>query len=497
MSIHFFMSHASRDNSPEVDQFYKALCDQVQRLTGCLDEEAGFIDKKELKISNQWDERLTTALNESHTIVLLLSARCIHSEGCGKELRVFLQRLQRHRYTGCDSPAGWSPIFPVLWSPWEPGQRSEVLNSFQWNDPELPPVLRDEGLFYMMQMGDLHRSDYVKVVHVLAKRIYEASKTRLAPLDVAPVWHEIPDAFNPSAPRVQISTRPPQHSTYWRPDTEAWSPSSPPAATPQPKTLMPALTTRHRKWALMLGAGVLVLVPTAVLLAVTLPQEEPPVAPPRPTVTATDAGVPALLEWRRPPAPTTINTPPGVSMTPIPSNGVPVNRPAATHDLWGRSLRANDLLDMNAASNFPSAQRQSGFTPDPWELPLTAGGGQHPVEVSSLFVLNAQDGRPCGRSYVTRNPDFHLEFAPGLYPLLRFYVVTDDGSDATLLINAPDARWHCNDDHGHWDWSRPLMPTLDFHNPQGGRYDVWVGSYDGTGRHPARLFVTEVRNNHP
>lgn len=76
-------------------------------------------------------------------------------------------------------------------------------------------------------------------------------------------------------------------------------------------------------------------------------------------------------------------------------------------------------------------------------------------------------------------------------------MVTDDGSDATLLINAPDTRWHCNDDHGRGEWARPLMPTIDFRHPREGRYDVWVGTYDGTGRHPARLFVTELESNHP
>ena len=77
------------------------------------------------------------------------------------------------------------------------------------------------------------------------------------------------------------------------------------------------------------------------------------------------------------------------------------------------------------------------------------------------------------------------------------YVVTANGADATLLVNLPNTRWRCNDDHGHSDWGNSLMPAIDFRNPQSGRYDVWVGTYDASRRNPATLYVTELDSNHP
>lgn len=155
-------------------------------------------------------------------------------------------------------------------------------------------------------------------------------------------------------------------------------------------------------------------------------------------------------------------------------------------------------LDYNARANYGSYTLRTGFTPDPWGFRITAGGGSNPVDVASLGLADAATGQACGRSFVTRRPDFHFTFAAGsTFQLLRFYVVTDNGADATLLINQPDTRWRCNDDHGHADWGNRLMPAIDYTTPQAGRYDIWVGSYDASARNPGSLFVSELASSHP
>ena len=65
------------------------------------------------------------------------------------------------------------------------------------------------------------------------------------------------------------------------------------------------------------------------------------------------------------------------------------------------------------------------------------------------------------------------------------------------LINQPNTQWRCNDDHHREGWGNPLMPAIDFHTPAPGRYDIWVGTFDGSSNNRARLFVTEVDSNHP
>jgi hypothetical protein len=156
------------------------------------------------------------------------------------------------------------------------------------------------------------------------------------------------------------------------------------------------------------------------------------------------------------------------------------------------------VLDFNARANFGGGALRTGFTPDPWEFPLTAGGGRHPIDVSSLNMKDSVSGETCGRSFVTARPDFHFTFTAGTtFPLLRFYVLTENNADATLVINEPGTAWRCNDDHHHEGWSNNLMPTIDFHNPAAGRYDIWVGSYDASRGNHARLLVTELDTNHP
>ena len=180
---------------------------------------------------------------------------------------------------------------------------------------------------------------------------------------------------------------------------------------------------------------------------------------------------------------------------------VPAGQNGASTQVCGRTVSgAAVCVDANAArSNFGCrggrvpCDVRTGFTPDPMKFRLSAGGGRDPIDVSTLGLHDAQDNSACGRSFITPKPDFRFVFAAGdRFPLLRFYVITRNGADATLLVNTPDARWRCNDDsYGG------RMPTIDFHNPQPGRYDVWVGTYEGSRRNPATFHVTELDSNHP
>ncbi len=159
--------------------------------------------------------------------------------------------------------------------------------------------------------------------------------------------------------------------------------------------------------------------------------------------------------------------------------------------------RASTVLDFNGEANFGGAELTSGFTPDPWAFQMTAGGGRNPINIASLGMRDSQTGVVCGRSFVTRRPDFHFHFNAGVtFSLLRFWVLVNNNTDATLVIREPDGHWRCNDDHGR-GWASPTMPALDFHRPQAGRYDIWVGSFDASANNPASLYVTELEANHP
>lgn len=161
------------------------------------------------------------------------------------------------------------------------------------------------------------------------------------------------------------------------------------------------------------------------------------------------------------------------------------------------TVEAQRGLAINARANFPGGRLRTGFTPDPWGFNLTAGGGSNPIDLRSLGLTDSTTNDNC-LGFVTRRPDFRFYFEAGQrFPLARFYVITQNGADATLLVNQPDGSWRCNDDHHHQGWGHNLMPAIDFHNPQSGRYDVWVGTYDASSHNPATLYVTELDSNHP
>lgn len=140
-----------------------------------------------------------------------------------------------------------------------------------------------------------------------------------------------------------------------------------------------------------------------------------------------------------------------------------------------------DELDYRLQPNFGSEDLTSGFTPDPFSVEVTSGG---PIDASYL-------GGDC-RGFATAAPDFDVTYTAGDLSLLRFYFVADAADDTTLLINAPDGSWHCNDDA-----PGTIDPQFDFQDPDSGLYDIWIGSYQSGAGISGTLYVTELESNGP
>ncbi|HYE94813.1 MAG TPA: hypothetical protein VD962_01280 [Rubricoccaceae bacterium] len=128
--------------------------------------------------------------------------------------------------------------------------------------------------------------------------------------------------------------------------------------------------------------------------------------------------------------------------------------------------------DYTADATYGEPYLEEGFTPDPQSISLTAGGG---IRVNKSG---------CSYGYVANAPDVKLHYDTSGGSNLYIYAVAD--RDVTLLINTPSGRWVCNDDSfGNGD------PILVFPGAEGGRYDIWVGTY-GSDTAPARLYITEI-----
>jgi hypothetical protein len=136
-------------------------------------------------------------------------------------------------------------------------------------------------------------------------------------------------------------------------------------------------------------------------------------------------------------------------------------------------------LDYAAAAIYGEANLSSGFSPDPYSVGMTAGGN---VDVSYL-------GGACS-GFATTAPDLRINYGGG-GSLLRIYFIGANG-DPTMIVNDPYGNFYCVDDS-----FSTVNPTIDFDDPAGGSYDVWIGSSAASTMISGTLYLTEASSNHP
>ncbi len=132
--------------------------------------------------------------------------------------------------------------------------------------------------------------------------------------------------------------------------------------------------------------------------------------------------------------------------------------------------------DTSADPNFGTVNLRAGFTPDPRVVPVQSGG-----------EINAETIDPSCRGYISDAPDVRLIYRAGSLPLI---ISVDSAADTTLVVNAPDGQWYCDDDGGVIG----LNPMVRFEDPESGRYEIWVGTYGSSSNERARLHISELRS---
>lgn len=137
------------------------------------------------------------------------------------------------------------------------------------------------------------------------------------------------------------------------------------------------------------------------------------------------------------------------------------------------SFLATPVLAQSAhmTANYGEIHLSAGFTPDPYNVEMHAGGGSSANHLPGACVGN-----------ISEAPDFEITYDAGSLPLV---FRTLSRADTTLVINGPDGRWYCDDDsYGDGD------AEVRFGRPQSGTYDIWVGVFGETA--PATLIITET-----
>lgn len=127
------------------------------------------------------------------------------------------------------------------------------------------------------------------------------------------------------------------------------------------------------------------------------------------------------------------------------------------------SSRADAELDFLQEPGFGSVTVSPDELSEPYFSELTSGGS---VDVAYL-------GENCV-GFAATNPDFRIQLSEAMTGLNILFFAGDENADTTLIVNAPDGAWHCNDDVG----LNSLDPGMMFDTAPAGQYDVWVGSYN-------------------
>ncbi len=113
--------------------------------------------------------------------------------------------------------------------------------------------------------------------------------------------------------------------------------------------------------------------------------------------------------------------------------------------------------DIGAEPNSGTIELEANFPDDPAATEVLSGGS---IDVSR--VIEGCTG------YISNEPDGRLSFTaspdPDAYPL---YIYALSSGDTTLVINAPDGNWYCND-----DGDEGLDPSIVFGPAMTGEYEI-------------------------
>jgi hypothetical protein len=110
-------------------------------------------------------------------------------------------------------------------------------------------------------------------------------------------------------------------------------------------------------------------------------------------------------------------------------------------------------------ARYETIDLRAGFTPDPREVRVEAGGE---LDASVL-------GGDCVGWIDATRADVTVNYAAADAPLA---FLGESRADTTLVVRAPDGTWLCNDDF------QGLNPGIIIPRPASGEYRIWVGTFN-------------------
>jgi hypothetical protein len=176
--LYFFLSYARGGDDATVRKFFDDLCEEVRVRAGVRPGvPVGFLDR-DVTVGTGWGAELMAVLSTCRTFVALLSPRYVHSVHCGREWRVFADRLRTVRHVG----AGPDALIPVLWL--GAADLPDRVRALHFLDGEADPAYLKRGLRQIARMP-AHQDAYTDLVARVGRRIATAAPLAPGPNDIA------------------------------------------------------------------------------------------------------------------------------------------------------------------------------------------------------------------------------------------------------------------------------------------------------------------------
>jgi FxsC-like protein len=176
--------------------FYEDLKREVAGLQGIPVDSAAFRDVGDIFPGEDWSAELSAALCKASSFVYICSPTYFTRDFCGRELRVFQDRVEAYRAVK-DLERPPPLAVPVLWMPLAHCRRAlpDVARRLQYKHGDFGATYAKEGLAYLMGLSE-YKDDYRKFRRRFASRLLEVAEAAPLPeLQPHPKLAEVKSVF--------------------------------------------------------------------------------------------------------------------------------------------------------------------------------------------------------------------------------------------------------------------------------------------------------------
>ncbi|HEY6344535.1 MAG TPA: FxsC protein [Bryobacteraceae bacterium] len=184
----FALSYARRDGIPDVTKLFDALCSRLRKIRPDFGDPPGFMDQN-IEVGENWADTLAEDFRTAPVLVPLFSPSYFSSDPCGREMEIFLSRLEAMSQPRPEA------ILPVVWI-----RKNlvvhEAVKHIQYYHRAFPPEYAKFDLDRMIKISDLGNS-FLKFVDAFADRISDVIPRDGPVLAGAPPldYHTVPSAW--------------------------------------------------------------------------------------------------------------------------------------------------------------------------------------------------------------------------------------------------------------------------------------------------------------